>query len=61
MSDERLKKVLGEGRENRAMQDRVVMEDRETSDDARLEMFRQQFFRPRCLICRRFRVITLAG
>ncbi len=44
MSDERLKKVLGEGRESRAMQDRVVVEDRETSDDARLEMFRQQFF-----------------
>jgi hypothetical protein len=44
MSDERLKKVLGEGRENRATYDRMASESRETSDDARLEMFRQQFF-----------------
>lgn len=44
MSDERLKKVLGDGRDNRAMQDRIVTEDRQTSEDARLEMFRQQFF-----------------
>ena len=43
MSDERLKKVLGEGRENRAAYDRVATESRELSDDARVEMFRQQF------------------
>ena len=44
MSDERLKKVLGEGRGNRAAYDRAATEDREISDDARVEMFRQQFF-----------------
>jgi len=43
MSDERLKKVLGEGRENRAAYDRAATENRELSDDARVEMFRQQF------------------
>lgn len=44
MSDERLKKSAGEGRESRAMQDRAVVENREISDDERVEMFRQQFF-----------------
>lgn len=44
MSDERLKKVQGEGRENRAATDRAVVENRALSDDDRLEMFRQQFF-----------------
>ena len=44
MSDERLKKSAGEGRESRAMQDRAVIENREISDDERVEMFRQQFF-----------------
>lgn len=43
MSDERLKKVLGEGRENRTAYDRAATESRELSDDARVEMFRQQF------------------
>jgi hypothetical protein len=43
MSDERLKKVLGEGRENRLAYDRAATESRELSDDARVEMFRQQF------------------
>jgi hypothetical protein len=43
-SDERLKKTVGEGREDRAMQDRAVTENREVSDDDRLSMFRQQFF-----------------
>jgi hypothetical protein len=44
MTDERLKKSAGEGRESRAMQDRPVSENREISDDERVEMFRQQFF-----------------
>ena len=44
MSDERLKKVFGEGRENRTAYDRAATENRELSDDDRVEMFRQQFF-----------------
>lgn len=44
MSDERLKKSAGEGRESRAMQDRAVVQNRTISDDERVEMFRQQFF-----------------
>ena len=40
MSDERLKKVLGEGRESRSAYDRVATESRELSDDDRVEMFR---------------------
>ena len=44
MTDERLKKPTGEGRENRAMKDRSVTENRDLSDDERVEMFRQQFF-----------------
>jgi len=43
MSDERLKKSA-DNRESRAMTDRPVVEDRALSDDARVEMFRQQFF-----------------
>lgn len=43
MTDERLKKSAGEGRENRAMQDRASTENRTISDDERVEMFRQQF------------------
>jgi len=43
MSDERLKKALGEGRENRLAYDRAATESRELSDDARVELFRQQF------------------
>lgn len=44
MSDERLKKPAGDGRENRAMQDRAVTQSRVLSEDERVEMFRQQFF-----------------
>ena len=44
MSDERLKKAAGDDRDNRAMQDRKVVEDRVLSDDERVEMFRQSFF-----------------
>ena len=43
MTDERLKKSAGEGREGRAMVDRAVTQNREISDDERVEMFRQQF------------------
>jgi len=43
--DERLKKELGVvGRRSRAMDDRSVTEDREMTDDDRLEMFRMQQF-----------------
>jgi hypothetical protein len=44
MSDERLKKSAGDARESRAMQDRASTENRELSDDERVEMFRQQFY-----------------
>ena len=44
MTDERFKKVVGEDRENRAMKDRAVTENRVISDDDRVAMFRQQFF-----------------
>lgn len=46
MSDERLKKpaVADSNRESRAMQDRAVVENREITEDERVEMFRQQFF-----------------
>ena len=43
MSDERLKKSA-ESRTSRAMKDRAVTENRQISDDERVEMFRQQFF-----------------
>lgn len=43
MSDERLKKSV-DNRESRAMADRAVTENRELTDEARVEMFRQQFF-----------------
>lgn len=44
MSDERLKKNAGEGREpSRAVADRATTENRGISDDERVEMFRQQF------------------
>lgn len=42
-TDERLKKSA-DNRENRAMADRAVTEDREISDQERVEMFLQQFF-----------------
>ena len=44
MSDERLKKSAGDNRTSRAMEDRAVTENREITDDERVEMFRQQFF-----------------
>lgn len=44
MSDERLKKSADEGRRNRVMVDRAITEDRALSDDARVDMFRQQFY-----------------
>jgi hypothetical protein len=44
MTDERLKKSAGENRGNRAMLDRTITENREVTDEARVEMFRQQFF-----------------
>jgi len=44
MTDERLKKSAGDNRGSRAMQDRVVSENREVTEDERVEMFRQQFF-----------------
>ncbi len=44
MTDERLKKSADRSRENREMSDRTVTENREISDDERVEMFRQQFF-----------------
>lgn len=43
MSDERLKKSAGENRDSRAMKDRTVTQNRELSDDERVEMFRQSF------------------
>jgi hypothetical protein len=41
--DDRLKKVTDPGRVNRAMQDRQITENREISDDERVEAFRTQF------------------
>lgn len=42
-TDDRLKKSA-DNRESREMTDRPVVEERALSDDARIEMFRQQFF-----------------
>jgi hypothetical protein len=44
MSDERLKKIVDPARQSRASQNREVTENREVSDDDRVEMFRHQFF-----------------
>jgi len=44
MNDERLKKSAGDLRTSRAMEDRAVTQNREVTDDERVEMFRQQFF-----------------
>ena len=44
MSDERLKRAVDPARASRGMQDRNVQENREISDEDRIEMFRQQFF-----------------
>lgn len=43
-TDERLKRELDVGRRTRAAEDRKVTEQRELSDDDRLEMFRAQLF-----------------
>ena len=42
--DERLKRELDDGRRPRAAQDRHVTEDRQMSDDERLEMFRMNLY-----------------
>lgn len=44
MSDERLKKIADPARQSRALQNREVTEERQLSDDDRVEMFRQQFY-----------------
>jgi len=43
-TDERLKKEIGAGRQSREMEDRQVVENRNVTDDDRLEMFRAQLF-----------------
>lgn len=43
MSDTRLKKPTDPAREDRAMEDRTVTENRVLSEDERLELFRKQF------------------
>ena len=40
MTDERLKKSAGDNRTSRAMEGRAVTENREITDDERVEMFR---------------------
>jgi len=42
--DDRLKKELGDSRQNRAAADRHATENRAISDDERLEMFRMQLY-----------------
>lgn len=43
-TDERIKRNVGDdNKSDRAMKNRAVADDRELSDDVRLEMFRQQF------------------
>lgn len=44
MTDDTRLKKNADSRETRAMADRAVTENREITDDARVEMFRQQFF-----------------
>jgi hypothetical protein len=44
MTDERLKKHAGDSRTNRAAEDRKATENREVTEQERLEMFRQQLF-----------------
>lgn len=43
-TEERLKKAFGDGRQDRAMEDRPVTERRDLSDDDRIEAFRQSMF-----------------
>ena len=40
MTDERLNKSAGTNRNNRAMTDRAVTQNREVTEDERVEMFR---------------------
>lgn len=44
MTDDRLKKSSSKNRESRAMTDRAISENREMSEDERVEMFRQNLF-----------------
>jgi hypothetical protein len=44
MSDQRLKRIADPARVSKASQNREVTENREISDDDRVDMFRQQFF-----------------
>lgn len=44
MNDERLKKSIDPARQTRKAEDRPATEDRQISDDDRVQMFRQQFF-----------------
>ena len=43
-SDERLKKTPDPARQSRAMEDRAITENRELSDDDRMDMFRNAFY-----------------
>jgi hypothetical protein len=43
-NDERLKKMADPARRSRAMDDRAVTENRELSDDDRIDMFRNSFY-----------------
>ena len=43
-NDERLKKIADPARRSRAMDDRAVTENRELSDDDRIQMFRDAFY-----------------
>lgn len=43
-NDERIRRANSEEREDRAMKDRAITEDRVMSDDERIEMFRKQHF-----------------
>lgn len=44
MNDERFRKAAGENRATREMADRAVTENRELTENERVEMFRQQFY-----------------
>ena len=44
MNDERLKKSIDPARQSRRAEHRPATQDRQISDDDRVEMFRQQFF-----------------
>lgn len=44
LEDERLRKDVGDGRDDRAMEARAITGNREISDAARLEIFKSKFF-----------------